>query len=291
MTTYQLHEFDPEKVFTGQINSLEVNSFKYESYSSNTVGQIVIDKNNPIDGKRKFISLVTKKTSQSKFNQVVDIEFAEFTLKNTGAALDFLQAKINSLELDKAGLASGRNTDKQRIDALNKQIASLQDQILTTQAITTAAADAAAKTVNKIPDHLNLNETLKAGSEVNGLPSDRIMSKNRKYVAIIQSDRNLVVYKGEFDERGYALENTAMDSIWSPNGGYSKNSGDYTLKFYTNGLCAFHFVNGNLADWFWIYQNENADKIGLLSNNAKLILEDSGRLVITNFSSKVWASK
>jgi hypothetical protein len=283
MSNYQLHEFDPEKVFTGQINSLEVNSFKYESYGSNTVGQTVIDKNNPIDGKRKFISLVTKKTSQSKFNQVVDIDFAEFTLKNAGAALDFLQAKINSLESDKAGLKSGRDTDKQRIDALNKQIAALQAQILAMQ-VTPAV-------VNKIPNHLNANETLKVGPEVNGLPPDRIMSKNRKYVAIIQSDRNLVVYSGEFDERGYALENTAMDSVWAPTDGWSPHTGNYILKFYTNGLCAFQYVDGKLADWFWIFKSEDSNKKGQLADNAKLILEDSGRLVITNWSSKAWASK
>ena len=46
MANYELHEFDPVKVFTGEINPLEVNSFMYEAYDTNTLGQIVIDKNN-----------------------------------------------------------------------------------------------------------------------------------------------------------------------------------------------------------------------------------------------------
>ena len=94
MANYELHEFDPTKIFTGEIQPHEVNSFKYEAYGANTLGQLVIDKNTSIEGKRKFISLATKKTSQSKFNQVVDIEFAEFTPKNTGAPLTFYNLKL-----------------------------------------------------------------------------------------------------------------------------------------------------------------------------------------------------
>jgi hypothetical protein len=131
MKNYELHEFDPTKVFTKEINIFEVNSFKYESYDLNTLGQLIIDKNNNLEGKRKFISLATKKISQAKFNQVIDIDFAEFTAKNTIAAtLEALQAKINSLEADKEILSSGRDTDKQKINSLNNQINALQAQIL-----------------------------------------------------------------------------------------------------------------------------------------------------------------
>lgn len=288
MTNYELHEFDPTKVFTGEINTLEVNSFKYESYDSNTLGQLVIDKNTPTEGKRKFVSLATKKTSQSKFNQVVDIDFAEFTVKNTGAALDFLQAKINSLESDKAALKSGRDTDKQKIDQLNNQIASLQDQIT---AMISAASQSQSQE-NAIPNHLNINDMLKVGPEMNGIPTDRIMSNNRKYIAVIQSDRNLVVYSGDFNEKGQPKENTAMDAIWSDTNSWSPDYGDYILKFYANGLASYKYdSNGNLQDWFWYSRHEDANAQGTLSYNAQLILEDTGRLVMTSWSSKVWASK
>jgi hypothetical protein len=293
LAKYELHEFDPEKVFTGEINTLEVNSFKYEAYNLNTVGQIVIDKNNPIDGKRKFVSLVTKKTSQSKFNQVIDIDFAEFILKNNGVALDFLRSQINALESDKASLKSGRDTDRQKIDALNKQIAALQAQIL--------AMQTTPELTNKIPNALSLYGILKVGPEVNGLPTDRIMSKNRKYVAVIQGDRNLVVYKGEFDERGYALENTVMEPIWTPKDAYLPRSGNFILKFYPEGLAIFQtlqvqgnqgnipraspgsLTNNTVADWLWLYENK-----GKLANDAKLILEESGRLSVTSQSIRQW---
>jgi hypothetical protein len=129
MVHYELHEFDRDKVFTKQINPKEVNSFKYSPYSVNELGQIIINKNESLDSQRKFISMTTKKTTQSKFNQVVDTEFSEFTIKNTGAALDFLQAKINTLETEKSTLLANKDIDKQRIDRLNSQIETLTKQL------------------------------------------------------------------------------------------------------------------------------------------------------------------
>jgi len=305
---YELHEFDPVKVFTKEINTLEVNSFKYEAYGTNTVGQIVIDKNNTIEGKRKFISLATKKTSQTKFNQVIDIDFTEFTAKNAlsslESALDFLRAKISSLETDKASLKSGRDTDRQKIDQLNKQIAALLEQI--NQLL------AKQKEENKIPNHLNVNETLQVGPEVNELPVDRIMSKNKKYIAVIQSDRNFVIYSGEFDNKGYPLENTAIEAVWTAKNSFLPKQGNYILKFYTHGLAAYQYAyranqtaSGKIIDWQWLsqheYVNTNAIPAGLaltdytpyiegtLSDNAQLILEDSGNLVITSNSVKIQA--
>jgi hypothetical protein len=131
MAIYNLHEFDRDKIFTKEIDPKEVNSFKYTPYNTNSTGQIVIDKNINLTGSRKFVSLVTTKTSQSKFNQIVDISFSEFIVKNTGAALDFLQAKINAYETERTKLLSEKDIDKQKIDALNSQIANLQAQLQT----------------------------------------------------------------------------------------------------------------------------------------------------------------
>jgi hypothetical protein len=237
MANYELHEFDPVKVFTGEIDPLEVNSFKYEAYNTNTVGQIVIDKNNLTDTKRKFISLATKKTSYTKFNQIIDIEFAEFIAKSVVDPTLFLQAKINSLEALIENLRSNRNTDKSKIDALIQQIEALQAQL---DALKNPAGD------NKISNILKYGQQLVAGSErqISGslitgslstgslsttqgitgslstspsssftpitIPGDRLLSKNRKYVVIIQGDRNIVVKKGEFDERQVSTLNAAF---------------------------------------------------------------------------------
>jgi prefoldin subunit 5 len=313
MTNYELHEFDPVKVFTGEINPLEVNSFKYEAYNTNTLGQIVIDKNNLTDAKRKFISLATKKTSYAKFNQIIDVEFDEFVIKNVADSLDFLLAKINSLESERETLRVNRDIDREQIDSLNKQIEELRTRL---NAINNAAA-----VVNKISNILKYGQQLVAGSEkqitgslstgslsttqgITGslstspsssftpitIPGDRLLSKNRKYIAQVQGDRNFVVKKGEFDERGYPLEDSVVEifngtiqadrgvSLWSNVSGY------YILKFVGS------ILEIGLEDGGDDYLG-NAEVIAYVaegfSPNAKLILEDSGRLVVTNNSQAV----
>lgn len=279
MTNYEIHEFDPVKVFTGEINPLEVNSFKYEAYNTSTAGQLVIDKNNTTDTKRKFISLATKKTSYAKFNQVVDVEFEEFVIRNTGAPIDFLQAKINALETDKENLKSDRNADRQQIEALNRQIKALRAQLA---ALNTPAA----ATVNKISNILKYGQKLIASTvDSNGLPADRLLSKNRKYIAQIQGDRNFVVRKGEFDENGYPLEDAVVEVVRS----ISDNDGKSLYTADRQGIYTLAFTPGGLI----VYKNNVSEDTarGLSFSNynstAKLILEDSGRMVVTNNSQAV----
>ena len=317
MTNYELHEFDPVKVFTGEINPLEINSFKYEAYGTNTVGQIVIDKNNPTDTKRKFINLATKKTTYTKFNQIVDVEFAEFITKNIVDPTIFLQAKINSLEALIENLRSNRNTDKSKIDALMQQIKALQDQL---DALKNPTAN-----VNKISNILKYGQKLVSGLErqitgslssgslssgslssgslsatqgITGstslspsssitVPGDRLLSKNRKYIAQIQGDRNFVVRKGEFDERGYPLEDAVIEVVrvvldFEDNPLYTEYSGIYTIAFTPTALIVGDESTGE------------GEGYGLLeiiarptSPNSKLILEDSGRMIVTNNSQPV----
>ena len=78
MAIYKLHEFDKDKVFTGEIIPSKVENIKYTPYEKNTVGQTVIDINKDLSQFRKFINLNTTKVSQDKFNRVVDIEIKEF---------------------------------------------------------------------------------------------------------------------------------------------------------------------------------------------------------------------
>jgi hypothetical protein len=304
MTNYELHEFDPVKVFTGEINPLEVNSFKYEAYNTNTLGQIVIDKNNLTDAKRKFISLATKKTSYAKFNQIIDVEFDEFVIKNVADSLDFLLAKINSLESERETLRTNRDIDREQIDLLNKQIEELRARL---NAINNPSAG-----VNKISNILKYGQQLVASSEMQitgslsttqgitgslstspsgsfTIPLDRLLSKNRKYIAQIQGDRNIVVKKGEFDERGYPLEDSVVElvrAIQAFKGAslYSNVSGYYILKF-VGGLLEIGLEDG--GDDYLGNSGVLAYVAEGFSPNAKLILEDSGRLVVTNNSQAV----
>jgi len=283
MTNYEIHEFDPVKIFTGEINPLEVNSFKYEAYNTSTAGQLVIDKNSTTDTKRKFISLATKKTSYAKFNQVVDVEFEEFVIKNTGAPIDFLLAKINALDAERETLKSNRDVDREQIDALNRQIEALRAQL---EALRAQLNTPAAAIINKIPNILKYGMKLYAGTvDSEGLFMDRLLSKNRKYVAIIQGDRNFVVKKGEFDERGNPLEDAVVElvRVISDNDGKSLYTADrqgiYTLAFTPGGLIVY---KNNVSE-----DTARGLSFSNYNSTAKLILEDSGRLVVTNNSQAV----
>jgi len=281
MTNYEIHEFDPVKIFTGEINPLEVNSFKYEAYNTSISGQLVIDKNNTTDTKRKFISLVTKKTSYAKFNQVVDVEFDEFVIKNTGAPIDFLLAKINALESERETLKSNRDVDREQINALNRQIEVLRAQL---EALNTPAA----VIINKIPNVLKYGQKLISSTvDSNGLPADRLLSKNRKWILTIQGDRNIVLSKGEFDEIGNPLEDTVVEVVGvvkTLDGKtlYTEDSAIYTLVFTPTSL-----IVGEETPRKDGYYNLEVIATSNFSSNARLILQDSGLIAVTSNSKAV----
>ena len=79
MSIYELHEFDPDKIITGEINPDKIEPFKYSAFMRDSKGMSIIDKNTDLSNYRSLVNLNTTKTSQTKFNQVIDIEFAEFT--------------------------------------------------------------------------------------------------------------------------------------------------------------------------------------------------------------------
>ena len=103
MAIYELHEFDRDKVFTGEIIPSKVVHIKFNPYEKNSVGQTVIDNNKDLSQVRNFINLNTIKVSQEKFNQVVDIEIKEFlpsvidtTIADLAVALNCGQIKTGS---------------------------------------------------------------------------------------------------------------------------------------------------------------------------------------------------
>lgn len=131
MSIYELHEFDPDKIITGEINPDKIEPFKYSAFMRDSKGMSIIDKNTDLSNYRSLVNLNTTKTSQTKFNQVIDIEFAEFTRKDTGAPINFLQAKIDALDTERQKLLAAKQTDTQKIKALNDRIAQLLEQMKT----------------------------------------------------------------------------------------------------------------------------------------------------------------
>ena len=74
---YNLQEFDPYKIISGEIDPKKVVPTKYRELPTNSAGMIIVDKNLDLTYLRKLSSLYTTKTKQSKFESVVDTEFTE----------------------------------------------------------------------------------------------------------------------------------------------------------------------------------------------------------------------
>ena len=280
MISYELHEFDPAKIMTGEINPDKIVPIKFPPFEKDSKGMIIIDKNQDVSSKRILVNLNTQKTSQTKFNQVIDVEFTEFARKDSGAPINFLQAKIDALEAERQRLLASKQTDSQKIKALNDRIAQLLEQM---KNMIQKPAATTGPEANKVSDILRFNKRLFSGKIENGILSDRLLSKNKKYIAVIQGDRNFVVYKGEFDTFGQAIKDIPYESDWA-SGTYSQITGPWSLHLYEAGLAVNKVEGANDKTFAWVKQQN-------LSNTGALILTDEGKLVLTDNGMKVWSNK
>ena len=279
MISYELHEFDPAKIMTGEINPDKIVPIKFPPFEKDSKGMTIIDKNQDVSSKRILVNLNTQKTSQTKFNQVIDVEFTEFARKDSGAPINFLQAKIDALEAERQRLLASKQTDSQKIKALNDRIAQLLEQMKT---MIQKPAATPGPEANKVPNVLNFNKKLISGKTENGIPLDRLLSKNKKYIAVMQSDKNFVVYKGEFDIVGQAIKDIPYEADWASNT-YGQ-SGPWYLLVYEYGI-GINKVEGATDNTFsWVKQTGKTE-------DGTLLLTDEGKLVLTNYGRKVWSNK
>jgi hypothetical protein len=289
MISYELHEFDPAKIMTGEINPDKIEPIKFPPFEKDSKGMTVIDKNQDVSSKRILVNLNTQKTSQTKFNQVIDVEFAEFTRKDSGAPINFLQAKIDALETERQTLLSSKQTDAQKIKALNDRIAQLLEQMKTMiQNPGTPTVNAEPES-NKVSNILRFNKRLISRKIENGIPADRLLSKNKKYIAVMQDDRNFVVYKGEFDIYGQAIKDIPYEADWASNT-YSPTTNTRYLLVYGYGLGINLVDNGTEDTFAWVKQIGTKDNPGI-SDTGTLLLTDESKLVLTNYGMKVWSNK
>ena len=196
MAIYELHEFDRDKVFTGEIIPSKVVHIKFNPYEKNSVGQTVIDNNKDLSQVRNFINLNTIKVSQEKFNQVVDIEIKEFLPTLIDTTIADLSNKVSELEGVKAELQATNQLDTEKINRLNDQIATLEAKANMTPKVL----------INKIPDTLMAKSSL-----VSSTAKDRLLSKGRQAIAVIEDTGKFTIYTGEFDENGKPLPNTTPE--------------------------------------------------------------------------------
>lgn len=233
-------------------------SIKFSEYSTNEKGQFIIDKNQDLQHTRKLINLQIKKYTASRFHQVIDKTFKEFTKPQTGStALQFLENKINQLESQTAKTNSEKIQLQNEINLLKQQIENLQ---LLNSSFTAE---------NNIPN------TLTRGSVLSSISSNNmLLSKNRTAVAMIQPDGNFVVYTGQFDVNGNSLQDTTVDVIFAK-GWDNGQENEYFVEL-NNGLKigAFNKV---------IYQSPEFQV-------TRMELDDAGNLNLFNNTSIVWST-
>lgn len=293
MAIYDLHEFDPDKIFTGAINPSEVKNIKHTTFERNSTGTVIIDKNKDISNYKQLISLSTSKTSQKKFNQVIDIAFEDFPLADNGNALQFLLTKIDQLEQDRANALAARDVDRSQIDALNNQINTLKTQLENTSNQVSS---------NEVPDTLFNGAFLwsdRTGEP--GMPAypkieNKLLSKNRKAIATIQGDGNFVINKGDDDsEATYDTKGNLLP-------------GKTASVVFAKGWNTYPGVAG-----VWIYAPENSDQGQLeivksvweptpiwnvawgsgrqkLTKASKIVLDDNGYLMLYDGTAVKWSS-
>jgi hypothetical protein len=291
MAIYELHEFNPDKIFTGAINPSAVKNIKHIQFERSTTGTVIIDKNKDLSSHKQLISLATTKTSQKKFNQVIDIEFADFPLADNGNAIQFLITKIEQLEQDRANALATRDVDRSQIDALNNQIETLKNQI----------ANQNKPLVNEVPDTLTAGNFL--WSDRNGEPGapgypkieNKLLSKNRKAKGTIQPDGNFVIYVGDdntdssYDTRGELLPGKTHTPVFAK--GYNTKSGIAGAWIYApenSNDGQFELVRNDFQLSRWSVEWGSGRQ--KLSKASRLVLDDNGYLMLYDGATVKWSS-
>ena len=275
---YDLVEFEADGLITGEINPEKKDQSKYKEFEKNTLGATVIDKNKDLSANKTIINLYTSKPSNEKFNQVVDIEFTEFTTP-VDSPLNFLESRLAALESTNAKTTADKAVLNREIAQLRSQIDSLNEQLA-------LAVDPGKNNI--------VSDTLSAGSElysflngVNGMRvGNMLLSRNRMAKAVIQSDGNFVVRTGTYDYNGNSLGSEQF--VWARGyDGQQDGPNRYMiLKIMTgpNGRLETVRSDNNNYRQTWSIGDRN------ISPSARLQLTDSGILNLYDGASVIWSS-
>ena len=78
MKAYNLFQFDPIKLGTGEIDPTKVIPMRYTPIEQNNIGVVLVDQNKDLSNSRRFLSAYTTKASINKVSQVLNLSFIEF---------------------------------------------------------------------------------------------------------------------------------------------------------------------------------------------------------------------
>lgn len=249
---YDLNEFDTYGLVTGRINPDSIKPIKFQEYETTNTGISVIDKNKNLDNFRHLINLNCTKISQTKFDQVIDIDFKEF--------IDL--TKEDQLILENQQLRD----EVERLRIKNPS--------------------------NLVTDTLAVNGRLYSDRTGNpGAPGyprieNKLLSKNRKAIAVIQGDGNFVIYKGNFDRKGDYLVNTFGEAIFAK--GFDEGEGNpsyFTLR-YDDNLSSCVLAVGSLLLGTERWRSDVLES----SPNVRVVLDDNGILSVYDKEQIIWTS-
>jgi len=285
-----LHEFDPTKLTTKEIDPKVITPINYKPYEKNSLGSAIIDKNKDLSSFRSLINLYTTKYPTSKFNEIIDSEFVEFAVPVIDNSLELAQNQIALIQSELNGALSKQTVDEKQIADLLERIRLLNEQINDLQDTTSK---------NLIPDTLAVGGFLY--SDRTGLPGapeypksqNSLLSANRMAKAIIQSDGNFVVETGEFTFDGSQLSSKAVTFARGYN---PEPRGVYfvTVEGGLNARLASKFSVGrlrsDLAPTNGYRNNWSSPSFSTASTAIRLVLDDSGILNLYDDKTIIWSS-
>ena len=286
---YDLHEFDPDKLVTGAINPDKVDSVLYPTYSFNSNGVIVLDKNKEnLSTQRTIINLTSVKTTSKKFNEVIDTEIQEFT-ETLNSDTTFLANQVAALDSSIQRSRAENSNLQKKITDLNQEIESLRRQ---------------SELTRNPPSNL-VGDTLSAGKflypDRQGRPGDpgypaiqnMLLSKNRTARAVLQFDGNFVVNTGRYNERGQPLE--AESLVFAK--GYDNSGANNNLNLSNSVAFVWIYSNlqgggqlevGRVGTGRWIVNYGSGRQN--VSPAARLQLNDAGILNLFDGPNLIWSS-
>ena len=212
---YELIEYNSDKIITGEINPGLINS-NIATYEKNSEGTIIIDKNKDLSNQKMLISLNTTKISNTKFKQIIDIEFQDFVIK-ADTSLLFLESQLASLQALAQQNRNSKKVDKDKIKQLLAQIALLEKQIADLKAM-----------LNNVPDSIAYGTALY--SDGSGL-GNMLLSKHRRARGVVNENGTFKVTLGNYDKDGKLIdgvEKVTFDTYKAP-GEVLKNINAYAL--------------------------------------------------------------
>lgn len=294
-----LIKFDRWKILSGEIVPEKVVPIKYQPYPKNAKGATVVDLNvATLDTNKKLLSLHTKKTSQIKFNQVIDTSFQDFPIQENDNAIVLLQTRLNALLAEKNSLLSDRDLNRDKITDLNTIIDDLRRQLqdALNEFAKYKAAPGGNVLINEIPDSIAIGfDGIFLYSDRTGLPGatnapviqNQLLSKNRKARLLIQSDGNLVISKGDFDGKGNPIvkEEVILAAGWDEG-----ETGPNFLHFSRGDKSkkqAYIAVGGLWPEYVERWRSPIFDNV---SNQARIVLDDMGTLNIFDRDRLLWST-